>query len=64
MAGFTDKERHTEAATPGRKSVPAHEVFAKLPAEVREAGEARGREILAEYQRLENAKARRSAKPD
>lgn len=39
------------------RATPADEVFAKLPAHVREAGEARGRELIAEYQRLAAAKA-------
>jgi DNA-binding XRE family transcriptional regulator len=32
-----------------QRAIPAHEVFAKLPAHVREAGEARGRELVQEY---------------
>lgn len=65
MSEFTDEERRTDAARrlPSR-AIPAAEVFAKLPAHVREAGEARGREALAEYQRREDAKAKRSARPD
>ena len=65
MSEFTDEERRTDAARrlPYR-TIPAAEVFAKLPAHVREAGEARGREALAEYQRREDAKAKRSARPD
>jgi hypothetical protein len=45
MSEFTDEERRTDAARrlPCR-TIPAREVFAKLPAHVREAGEARGRE--------------------
>jgi hypothetical protein len=33
------------------RSVPADEVFAKLPKHVQEAGKARGQEVLAEYYR-------------
>ena len=61
MSGFTDEERSTDAAPPALQSVPADEVFAKLPALVREAGEARGRQLIADHQRREVAKAKRSA---
>jgi hypothetical protein len=43
------------------RATPADEVIAKLPAHVREAGEARGRELLAELQRQAAAEAERSA---
>lgn len=32
-----------------KPAISAHEVFAKLPKDVREAGEARGRELVQEY---------------
>ncbi len=32
-----------------KRAIPAHEVFAKLPKHVREAGEARGRELVQAY---------------
>lgn len=59
MSGFTDEEGRTDAARrlPYRAS-QADEVFAKLPAQVRAAGEKRGRELIVEHQRRENAKAR------
>lgn len=46
------------------RATPANEVFAKLPAHVREAGEARGRELIAEYRRLAAAKAENAATVD
>jgi hypothetical protein len=43
------------------RATPAEEVLARLPAHVREAGEARGRELIAEIQQQTEAKARKSA---
>lgn len=65
MSEFTDEDRRTDTVRrlPSR-AIPAREVFAKLPADVREAGEARGREAIAEYQRREDAKAKKSVRPD
>lgn len=59
MSGLTDEGRRTNATgrLPYRAS-PANEVFAKLPAQVREAGEGRGRELIAEHQRRQNAKGK------
>lgn len=59
MAGFTEEERRANASRRLLyRTIPAAEVFAELPAHVREAGEARGREAIAEYQRREDAKAK------
>lgn len=35
MSGFTDKERRTDTATRALLSIPADDLFSKLPAQVR-----------------------------